>query len=135
MPYADPERRRECQKLSQRNKRGADKLAPFMNGEDFDIAAWLQSPEVKLGIAQMISAGLKGTKTNSNFMKLVMEVIGIYTPKHEELLKIEYSAGDIARDAEQIIAYLRERLEEAGTCPVCLKPSLLLNEVRADKVH
>jgi len=135
MPYKDPEKRKECHRLAKRNERGKEKLAPFMNGEDFDIASWLQSPEVKVGIAQMISAGLRGTKTNSNFMKLVMEVIGIYTPKHEETLRVEYSVGDIARDAEQIITYLRERLEAAGTCPVCCKPYILLDEVCSDKVN
>lgn len=135
MPYKDKKKASEAVMASQRRKRDNEMLAPFMNGEDFDIASWLQSPDVKKGIATMISSGLRGNRTNSNFMKLVMEVIGIYTPKREETVKVEYSVGDIARDAEGIIAYLRERNQTAGICVVCQRPNILLDEVCADKVN
>ncbi|KKM18526.1 hypothetical protein LCGC14_1664860 [marine sediment metagenome] len=96
----------------------------------FDLQSFLTDNKKLLADALLLAA--KNPRTNATALKLFAQLTGDLVEKKEETVKVEYSSGEIARDAGQIITYLRERLSEAGVCPVCQRPIVLLKEVCAN---
>ena len=99
------------------------------NGQ-FDLQTFLTDNKKVLADALLLAA--KNPRTNATALKLFAQLTGDLVEKKEETVKVEYSSGEIARDAGQIIEYFRERLSEAGVCPVCQRPIVLLKEVCAN---
>ena len=95
--------------------------------EDFDPKNYIDANLEKL--LKKLIAVASGEKGTAKHLELALKIAGLLVEKREDTLKVEYSSGEIARDADEIIGYLQQRLKEAGTCPVCEKPSILLAEV------
>lgn len=111
--------------------RQRQEFKPFLNENgEIDIVAYFNSPHIKLKIAGMVDDALSGGRVNSQFLKWLSQVIGFYTERGKESGKVELTHSDIAREAEQIIEYFRQRLEETpGICPVCGVTGVLSTEV------
>ena len=95
------------------------------NGDYFDS----KSKDVDTALVKACEKG------NAQALRTYYQLTQRLIEKREDTVRVEYSSGEIARDADEIIGYLEQRLEEAGTCPVCGKPSVLLGEVCDNQEH
>ncbi len=129
MPYKDLKKRREVIRNSMRNIRKTAKLEPFIKNGELDIVAYLQSPEVKLGLAGLIQDALEGKRTNSQFLKFITQLMGIYTEKQEVTQKVEFTVADRQQIYGELLDMLRREAEVTRICPVCGERKILRSEI------
>ncbi len=98
-------------------------------GENFNAQEYMATHLEKI-LAKTIK--IIEERGSAKHIEMALKLMGLLIERKQETVKIEYGSGEIARDAGEIIEYLRERLSEAGICPVCEKSNILLNELRPD---
>lgn len=100
----------------------------FKGSGDFNIRDAFLKDQEKIWDAFMKAVGDK--KINAQLFRTFAQLANELVEKREDKLTVEYTPDQIADNAERFIGYLKESLEaNGGTCPVCLKPHLLLDEV------
>jgi len=104
------------------------KLKPFMKDGKLNMEAFLQSEPVKMDIVNMINGGLSGQKINSQLLKLITQLAGIYTDKKEEPQRLEFSVADRQQVFGEFIAGLKREAKATGLCPICLKRETLCED-------
>jgi len=125
---AKSENNRERQARFQRRKKQTKEYKPYMVNGELDILAWLNSPDMKIKMAEFISGGLEGRRTNSQFMKTVLEVVGIYKNKQEVDHKVEFTVNDRRQVYEDFIRELDRERKDSRICPLCKRREEICEE-------
>ncbi len=98
---------------------------------DYDSDEYLANKE-----REVDESLVKQAKQSPTALSTYYKRTGKLIEKKEEMVKVEYTHGEIARDADSLIGYFREQLDaEGGICPVCGKPNSVLAEICNNQVH
>lgn len=109
----------------------ADKMEDSLEAEELerDPTAWWKKQSLKLNQAILSSA----SRGNAQSQKLAKQLSGEFIEKREDTLKFEPSTADYINWGRQLLEELRQDWQEnGGTCQVCSRPQVLLEEVRMD---